>query len=167
MRTGYGVAKGRRGSPLPALVAGHIRKAVYAPARNGLCRIWGLPRLPRRRKGRIGKAARALPRQGRRCRDDCPLPCPASGVARLNGGGRGTWIGKGKETRGAWRLVLALLAVVVLGKHALVAFAANQIHAGFAHAFVWHCGMCSASCSRPFSSAPSRCLRSKVPRKAD
>ena len=33
-------------------------------ARNGLCRIWGLPRLPRRRKGRIAQAANWRGRTG-------------------------------------------------------------------------------------------------------
>jgi hypothetical protein len=64
MRTGYDGASGRRGCPSPALAAGQIRKGVCALARNGLCRIWGLPRLPRRRKGRIAKAANGRGRTG-------------------------------------------------------------------------------------------------------
>ena len=45
---------------------GRLRgKAHEGGTRNGLCRIWGLPRLPRRRKGRIAQAAQWRGRTGK------------------------------------------------------------------------------------------------------
>lgn len=81
MRTGCAVASGRWGSPSPSLRGhksqGRLRaKKPRRGARNGLCRFWGLPRLPRRRKVASLRLQGTLlnRRQHRRRQNPAPLP---------------------------------------------------------------------------------------------
>jgi hypothetical protein len=57
MRTPHAGGQGTVGKPFTGARAGQNRKALCAPWRKRLCRFWGLPTVPRRRRVASLKAA--------------------------------------------------------------------------------------------------------------